>query len=78
MSVYKGTVSGKYPMCLLASSDWFKISNPATSTIPLVGGMNPVIIFIVVDFPAPFGPRKPRISPCSTEKLSEVTAGKFP
>src|SRR5258706_445437 len=32
---------------------------------PSVGGMKPVIIRIVVDLPAPFGPRKPRTSPRS-------------
>ena len=36
------------------------MSNPPTETSPAVGGMNPVIIRIVVDFPAPFGPRKPK------------------
>ena len=30
---------------------------------PLVCGINPVRIFIRVDFPAPFGPKKPIISP---------------
>ena len=30
--------------------------------------MNPVIIRIVVDFPAPFGPRKPSTSPFPTAK----------
>ena len=34
----------------------------------------PVIIFIVVDFPAPFGPRNPRISPSPTVKLILSTA----
>ena len=36
------------------------------------------MIFMVVDFPAPFGPRKPTISPGSTLKEMSVTAGKFP
>ena len=54
------------------------MSKPATSTVPLVGGIKPVIIFIVVDFPAPLGPRNPSISPCSTEKVKDETAGKSP
>src|SRR6185369_13161664 len=35
-------------------------------TVPAEAGMYPVMIRIVVVFPAPFGPRKPRISPFST------------
>ena len=31
--------------------------------VPAVGARKPVIIFIVVDLPAPFGPRKPSTSP---------------
>ena len=38
----------------------------------------PVIIFIVVDFPAPFGPRKPSISPSFTEKLTPSTTAAEP
>ena len=40
--------------------------------------MNPVIIRIVVDFPAPFGPRKPSTSPFPTEKEIPFTAWKSP
>ena len=65
-------------MCLRAFRDSSTISNPAIEAVPLVGGINPVSIFIVVDFPAPLGPRKPRISPFSTENEIPVTAGKSP
>ena len=41
---------------------------------PAVGGMYPVIILMVVDLPAPFGPRKPRISPRSTVNETSSTA----
>ncbi len=41
---------------------------------PLVGVMNPAIIRMVVDLPAPLGPRKPSTSPGSTEKLRSSTA----
>src|ERR1051326_4096899 len=41
-------------------------SKPPTATLPSVGGMKPVIIRMVVDLPAPFGPRKPSTSPRST------------
>jgi len=33
---------------------------------------------MVVDFPAPFGPRKAKISPWSTEKSMASTAGSTP
>ena len=36
-----------------------KMSCPSTVTLPDVAEMYPVMMFIVVDFPAPFGPRKP-------------------
>ena len=36
--------------------------------------MYPVIIFIVVDFPAPFGPRNPYIFPLSRVKERSLTA----
>jgi hypothetical protein len=36
--------------------------------------MNPVIIRMVVDLPAPFGPRNPSTSPCATEKEIPSTA----
>ena len=34
------------------------IEMPQTLASPEVGGMNPVIMRMVVDFPAPLGPRK--------------------
>src|SRR6478736_4037669 len=49
-------------------------SKPPTVTVPSVGGMYPVAIFIVVDFPAPFGPRKPTISPSPIENEMLSTA----
>ena len=41
----------------------------------LVGVKKPVIIFIEVDLPAPFGPRKPNTSPLFTE--SEILSTAF-
>ena len=78
LSKYKGTVSGKYPICFLALIDCSTMSYPAICIDPSDGGMKPVIIFIVVDFPAPLGPKNPNISPCSTLKERSVTAGKSP
>jgi hypothetical protein len=37
-----------------------------------------VRIFTVVDFPAPFGPSRPKIVPASTSKLSPSSAGTPP
>ena len=42
------------------------------------GGIKPVIIRMVVDFPAPFGPRKPNTSPFATLKEIPFTAWKEP
>ena len=43
--------------------------------MPEVGGVSVVIMRISVVFPAPFGPSKPKISPCgSTVKLMSLTA----
>ena len=50
-------------MRLRTSYESSKMSKPATFTVPLVAGMKPVMIRIVVVLPAPFGPRNPRISP---------------
>ena len=45
-------------MSFLAGMGFSAMSNPPTVISPLVGGMKPVIIRIVVDLPAPFGPEK--------------------
>src|SRR5438874_13362854 len=47
---------------------------PPTVTSPAEGGMKPVIIRMVVDLPAPFGPRKPRTSPLFTVNDTPFTA----
>src|SRR5687767_12758392 len=49
-------------------------SKPPMLTRPEVGGMKPVIMRMVVDLPAPFGPRKPSTSPRSTLKEMPSTA----
>ena len=54
------------------------MSWPSITAVPDVGGRNPVIIRIVVDFPAPFGPRNPSTSPSLTEKETPFTASKSP
>src|SRR5947209_5766908 len=49
-------------------------SSPHTETAPALGGMNPVIMRIVVDLPAPLGPRNPSTSPFPTSKETPSTA----
>ena len=78
ISEYEGAPSGKYPINSLAfnGSDFKSILFIKMS--PLSGSRKPVSIFIVVDFPAPFGPRKPTTSPLCTLKLILSTATNSP
>ena len=54
------------------------IGVPNSFAVPLVAGRRPVSIFIVVDLPQPFEPRKPKISPRPMRKLTWSTAVKLP
>ena len=74
ISEYDGAPSGRYPMYSFAfnGSDLRLILLIKIS--PLSGSKKPVSIFIVVDFPAPFGPRKPTTSPLETDKSILSTA----
>ena len=49
-------------------------SLPSMVIFPLVGVKRVVIMEMVVDFPAPLGPKKPKISPSLTSKLTPFTA----
>src|SRR5215472_10387187 len=51
---------------------------PSSSIVPLVGFSSVVSILMVVVFPAPFGPRKAKISPCFTSKEMPFTAVNSP
>src|SRR5918993_5390460 len=53
-------------------------SPPPTRAVPELGRNSPHNMRIVVDLPAPFAPRKPKISPCCTWNESESTARKLP
>src|SRR5437867_12931304 len=53
-------------------------SCPPTLALPLEGASRPQRILMVVDLPAPFGPRKPKISPGRTVKETWSTATKAP
>jgi hypothetical protein len=54
--------------------DSFITSNPHTEAMPLVAGRNVVRMRMVVDLPAPFGPRNPTSSPGATSKWMWSTA----
>src|SRR5690242_17140701 len=47
---------------------------PNRNASPLVGGTNPSRTFMVVVFPAPFGPRNPNTSPARTWRFRSLTA----
>ena len=51
-----------------ASTFSVAMSYPATVTRPEVAAVKPAIMRMVVVLPAPFGPRKPTISPWPTVK----------
>ena len=54
------------------------MSNPKTRARPDVGRSWSRSRRIVVDFPAPFGPRKPKISPVFTSRSRPSTAARSP
>src|SRR5438094_7940351 len=54
------------------------MSSPLNTIRPLVGRSTPVRQLKKVDFPAPFGPMIPRISPRGTEMLTLLTAARPP
>ena len=54
------------------------ISSPWNCTEPPVGASVPAIRLKVVLLPEPFGPIRPRISPCSTSNDTRLTAVKPP
>ena len=51
---------------------------PATWATPDVGRTSVQRMLIVVDFPAPLGPRNPKISPAPTSRSMPRTASTFP
>ena len=63
ISLGMSLVSGVGFICYLCSFLLF------TRIVPSSGVNNPQIIFIVVLFPAPFGPKNPKISPSLTSRL---------
>src|SRR5258706_2229899 len=62
----------------LTSSGCRLTSKPPTTARPEVGAISPHSTRMVVDLPAPLGPRKPKISPGCTSRLRSATAVKSP
>src|SRR6266576_155650 len=60
------------------ASESVRTSRPSTWAEPPLRGNRPVSILMTVVFPLPFGPRKPKISPFSTRKVTSLTAVKPP
>src|SRR5438874_13580880 len=54
------------------------MSWPQITAVPALGARKPVIIFIVVDLPAPLGPRKPNTWPAGTLNDTSSTATSGP
>src|SRR5678816_3706199 len=54
--------------------DFSRTSNPASFADPLVGAMKHVRMRMVVDLPAPLGPRNPTICPFPTVNERSSTA----
>src|ERR1043165_5345232 len=65
-------------MVPLSSSLSLVTSCPAIRALPPLGARMSHNIRMTVDLPEPYGPRKPKIEPLPTEKLTSSTAVKRP
>src|SRR6202451_35363 len=70
--------SGTTPICRSTSSAFSTRSSPRIRMRPALGASKPVSILIVVDFPAPLVPRKPKNWPPATRRFTSCTATKSP
>src|SRR5579863_4987355 len=70
--------SGTTPIWRLTSTGCASRSRPRISIFPELGASSPVNILIVVDFPAPLGPRKPKNCPGATRRSTPSTATSSP
>ena len=69
-SLYRLSSPGRYPTRPRTARASFWQSRPKTDAEPPVGRMRSINRRIIVVFPAPLGPRKPKISPVSTVSVS--------
>src|ERR1700676_4909440 len=70
--------SGTTPICRFTSTGFFCRSKPRISMRPELGASRPVSILMVVDFPAPLGPRNPKNCPGATRRFTSSTATRPP
>src|ERR1039457_6237342 len=70
--------SGTRPMRFLISSSSPGSLKPRISMLPPSAGISPVSMRMVVDFPAPLGPRKPKNDPRGTSRSTPSTAALRP
>src|SRR5713101_10014533 len=70
--------SGTTPIWRFTSMGCSSRSSPSRRMRPALGASRPVSILIVVDLPAPFGPRKPKNCPLSTVRSIWLTATSSP
>ena len=70
--------SGTTPIWRFRSSAEALNGLPRISMVPALGSSRPVSILMVVDLPAPFGPRKPKNCPGATLKVTSSTAVSSP
>jgi len=66
------------PMCRRTWEASRTMSHPATRACPDVGGRSVVSIFTVADFPAPFRPRSPKMTPDGIRRVRPSTAASGP
>ena len=74
ISGYRGGVSGRYPISCLDFWVCGVAKVESRYSCPVVGMEHPDMMRIVVDFPAPLGPRNPTTSPSEMEKDNDRTA----
>jgi hypothetical protein len=65
-------------MSLRADIDSRVTSSPATRALPRDGVTTPHIMEMAVVLPAPLGPSRPKISPCSISRSSPESAQSEP
>src|SRR6266481_7435703 len=70
--------SGTTPIWRLTSTARDEKFSPSSCTRPDVGASSPVSILMVVDFPAPLGPRNPKNCPAVTHRSILSTAVSAP
>src|SRR5882762_7566566 len=70
--------SGTTPIWRFTSTMFLSKSRPRISMRPELGASKPVSILMVVDFPAPLGPRNPKNCPGATRRFTSRTATNSP